>query len=223
MVCCRDGCHFERELLFRCCSPKWCPVLGKTEVPWMLYPEAVMWRAPSEEVLLVVAGSPHLPIRHNKTSEPSSAGCLNNSSLLLHTGDGATVTCVNSNPSHNIVCTPQADTQGYEVSKNLLSLSEQQYVLCCSLSIILSAAAGLGHGPCSSPPSSCICSAPLSLPAAERDARWQTVAYVPLVRSDGRQRCGCPVAERDPVYLKMSRVDTESKPAVISLLIRCLY
>ncbi|KAM3616961.1 uncharacterized protein V6R79_000298 [Siganus canaliculatus] len=33
-----------------------------------------------EEVLLVVASSPHLPTRHNKTSEPSIAGWLNNSS-----------------------------------------------------------------------------------------------------------------------------------------------
>lgn len=43
MVCRSDGCHFERELLFYCCSLKWCPVLGKIEVPWMLYPGAVMW------------------------------------------------------------------------------------------------------------------------------------------------------------------------------------
>lgn len=43
MVCRSDGCHFERELLFYCCSLKWCPVLGKIEVPWMLYPRAVMW------------------------------------------------------------------------------------------------------------------------------------------------------------------------------------
>lgn len=145
MVCRSDGCHFERELLFCCCSLKWCPVLGKIEVPWMLYPGAVMWRPPCEEVLLVVAGSPHLPIRHNKTSEPSRARWLNNSSpLLLHTGDGATVTCVNSNPSHNTVCTPQAGTQGYTVSKKksvlsvwiaiCLVLFSQCYCVCCSRS-----------------------------------------------------------------------------------------
>lgn len=126
MVCCSDGCHFERELLFYCCSLKWCPVLGKIEVPWMLYPGAVMWWRLVRRCCLLLLGSPHLPIRHNKTSEPSS-GWLNNSSLLLlHTGDGATVTCVNSNPSHNTVCTPQAGTQGYVVwkKKNLRSLSE---------------------------------------------------------------------------------------------------
>lgn len=46
--------------------------------------------------------------------------------LLLHTSDGATVTCVSSNPSHNSVCTPQAATQGFMLltKKKVLFLSE---------------------------------------------------------------------------------------------------
>lgn len=102
--------------------------------------DALSWgchvTAPCEEVMLVVAGSPHLPIRHNKTSEPSS-GWLNNSSLLLHSGDGATVTCVNSNPSHNIVCTPQAGTQGYIVSKKICSLCLNSNMSCAVLAVLL--------------------------------------------------------------------------------------
>lgn len=132
---------------------------------------------PCEEVLLVVAGSPHLPIRHNKTSEPSS-GWLNNSSLLLlHTGDGATVTCVNSNPSHNIVCTPQAGTQGYIVSKKKISsLCLNSNMSCAVLAVLLCLLQQVSD--MEPPPSSCISFAPLGLPAAECDAQWQTVAYM---------------------------------------------
>lgn len=54
-------------------------------------------------------------------------------------------------------------------------------------------------------------------PAAECDAPRQTVAYMLLVCSDGRL---CAVAQRQgSVYIKMNCVDTESKPAVIALLI----
>lgn len=139
---------------------------------------------------------PHLPIRHNKTSEPSSAGWLNNSSpllllFLLHTGDGATVTCVNSNPSHNTVCTPQACTQGCTVSKKkkICSFCLNSNMSRCSRSAVVSVAAGLSD---IEPPHLLRSSVSFlslhwaCLPAAECDAQWQRGAYMPLVRSVGR-------------------------------------
>lgn len=132
MVCRSDGCHFERGaiILLLLSEMMPCPRENRGSLDALSRGCHVTARL-VKRCCLLFAGSPHLPIRHNKTSEPSSAGWLNNSSpllpfFLLHTGDGATVTCVNSNPSHNTVCTPQAGTQGYTVSKkkNLLFLSE---------------------------------------------------------------------------------------------------
>lgn len=120
------------------------------------------WAVPSRgwschvTALPVVAGSLHLPIRH-ETSEPSGAGWLNNSSpsLLhhLHTGDGETVTCVNSNPFHNTVCTPQAGSQDTP-SPGISSLCLNSNTLCRSLSVCYCIGCSrFGHTASSSSPS----------------------------------------------------------------------
>lgn len=134
MVCRSDGCHFERELLFYCCSLKWCPVLGKIEVPWMLYPRAVMWGG-AACCCCRLASPPH------KTQDVRAGSIIHPPLLLpllflLHTGDGATVTCVSSNPSHNAVCTPQAGREGgYAVLKHFCSFTLSSNMCCAVLAL----------------------------------------------------------------------------------------
>lgn len=133
----------------------------------------------------------------------------NSSSLLLHTGDGATVTCVNSNPPHNTLCTPQAGAQGYKVSKKKIR------PFCLNSNTSCAVAAGLGHRASSSPPSSCpflslrwVC-LPRSVMLSDRGAYMLLVHSVVRVAVFLRRvALRCAVAEQGPVYLKVSRVDT---------------
>lgn len=125
-----------------------------------------------------VAGSPHIPIKTQQDVRdgaalagwiihlPSSSSSLAMERLWL----------VSTQILLIILCVPprQRCRDALSQKQNLLFLSERQYVLHCSRSVTVSVAAGHGHRASSSPPSSCLFPfAPLGLPAAVCDARWQ--------------------------------------------------
>lgn len=123
MVRLDNGCHFEREPLFHRCSLKWCPPPSHPVERWDFLRlwmscdvAASYWGAACCWWLFA---SYKTRRRHQRRAK--LAGWIIHP-FLLHTSDGATVTCVSSNPSHNAVCTPQAATQGCMLLKSALSV-----------------------------------------------------------------------------------------------------